>query len=240
MSFCDLTGKKALVTGGGRGIGFEIARTLRAAGAEVVISGSNAATLEKAAAELGATYVVADLSDPAQVDKLIAETNGVDILVNNAGITRDGLFIRQSDDQWRDVMNVNLDAAVKLTRGLIMAMSRKSFGRVINITSIVAHMGNIGQTNYIAAKSAMTGFTKALSKEVARRNVTVNAIAPGFIETEMTAKLGEKTHQEFADMIPMRKFGSSQDIANAVRFLASEEAGYVTGTTLHVNGGMYV
>src|SRR5690606_4051796 len=150
-------------------------------------------TLEKAAAELGAAYVVADLSDPAQVDKLIAETNGVDILVNNAGITRDGLFIRQSDDQWRDVMNVNLDAAVKLTRGLIMAMSRKSFGRVINITSIVAHMGNIGQTNYIAAKSAMTGFTKALSKEVARRNVTVNAIAPGFIETEMTAKLGEKT-----------------------------------------------
>lgn len=240
MSFCNLTGKRALVTGGTRGIGKSIAQSLKDAGAEVIISGSNVEGLKQTANEIGATYIVADLDDETQVDSLIEQAKGIDILVNNAGITRDGLFIRQSDDQWNQVLRVNLDAAVRLTRGLLPAMSKKNWGRIINITSIVAHMGNIGQTNYITSKAAMTGFTKGLSKEVARKGVTVNAVAPGFIATSMTAEIPEKLVEKFKDMIPMMDFGQPENIAAAVRFLASDEAKYVTGTTIHVNGGMYV
>ena len=240
MSFCNLVGKRALVTGGSRGIGMAIAKELRSAGADVVISGTNVEALKKTADELGATYFAADLGNKEHVEGLAKEVGDVDILVNNAGITRDGLFMRQSDDAWDSVLRVNLDAAVCLTRAIVPNMTKKQWGRIINISSIVAHMGNVGQTNYITSKAALTGFTKGLAKEVARRNITVNCVAPGFIHTDMTASLSEKMIDKFNEMIAAQKFGTPEDIAAAVRFLASEEAGYMTGTTLHVNGGMYM
>ena len=240
MSFCNLVGKRALVTGGSRGIGMAIAKELRNAGADVVISGTNVEALKKTADELGATYFAADLGNKEHVEGLAKEVGDVDILVNNAGITRDGLFMRQSDDAWDSVLRVNLDAAVCLTRAIVPNMTKKQWGRIINISSIVAHMGNVGQTNYITSKAALTGFTKGLAKEVARRNITVNCVAPGFIHTDMTASLSEKMIDKFNEMIAAQKFGTPEDIAAAVRFLASEEAGYMTGTTLHVNGGMYM
>ncbi len=240
MSFCNLVGKRALVTGGSRGIGMAIAKELRNAGADVVISGTNVEALKKTADTLGATYFAADLGNKEHVEGLAKEVGDVDILVNNAGITRDGLFMRQSDDAWDSVLRVNLDAAVCLTRAIVPNMTKKQWGRIINISSIVAHMGNVGQTNYITSKAALTGFTKGLAKEVARRNITVNCVAPGFIHTDMTASLSDKMIDKFNEMIAAQKFGTPEDIAAAVRFLASEEAGYMTGTTLHVNGGMYM
>ncbi|MBI1363033.1 MAG: SDR family oxidoreductase [Proteobacteria bacterium] len=240
MSFCNLTGKVALVTGGSRGIGKAIAKELRNAGAEVIISGTNVDALKETAAEIGARYIAADLSDSAQVDRLAQEAGAVDILVNNAGITRDGLFIRQSDDAWNDVLRVNLDAAVRLTRALLPAMSKKNWGRIINISSIVAHMGNVGQTNYITSKAAITGFTKGLAKEIARKGVTVNCVAPGFIHTDMTSSLPEKMVEKFKEAIAAQTFGEPEHVAASVRFLASDEAAYITGATMHVNGGMYM
>ncbi len=240
MSFATLTDKRALVTGGSRGIGRAIAEQLKAAGAEVLISGSNPETLAKVAEELGVGFVAADLNQPDAITKLAEEVGAVDILVNNAGITRDALFSKQSEEQWAEVLRVNLDSAVALTRALLPNMTKNRWGRIVNISSIVAHMGNIGQTNYITAKAAITGFTKGLSKEVARRGVTVNCVAPGFIETSMTDKIPEKIRDEFVGQIPAKRFGSPQEIAAAVRYLASEEAAYTTGTTIHVNGGLYV
>lgn len=236
----SLQGLKCLVTGGSRGIGKGIAQALIAQGAEVVISGSNPKSLEIVAKEIGATFVAANLNDTVAINKLIEEVGHVDILVNNAGITRDGLFQRITEEDWNDVLQVNLKANVQLSNAFAKLMMKKRFGRIINITSVVAHMGNVGQTNYIASKAAITGFSKGLANEVARRGVTVNCVAPGFIETDMTEDMTEKAVEEMVAKIPSKKLGSIEDIAHAVTYLASKEAGYVTGTTLHVNGGLYL
>ncbi|MFZ2586690.1 MAG: beta-ketoacyl-ACP reductase [Alphaproteobacteria bacterium] len=241
MSFGDLTGLTALVTGGSRGIGRATALRLKANGAQVIIHGTNQAKLEQVADELGgARVIVADLMQPESIAKLAAEAGAVDIVVNNAGITRDALFVRQKADQWDDVLTVNLDRVVALTRALYPAMSSKGFGRIINITSIIAHTGNVGQTNYATAKAGLTGFTKALAKETARKGVTVNCVAPGFIATDMTDAVPEAIKENIQKSIPAQRFGSPDDVASAVAFLASREAGYITGSTVHVNGGMYV
>jgi 3-oxoacyl-[acyl-carrier protein] reductase len=240
MSLGNLSGLTALVTGGSRGIGLATATLLQAQGATVMVHGSTPANVEKAAAELGVKGIVADLFAEDSVAHIAAEAGPVDILVNNAGITRDGLFARQTQQQWDEVQLVNVSRVVALTRALLPHMASNGFGRIVNLTSVVAHMSNVGQTNYITAKSALTGFTKALAKEVARKGVTVNAVAPGFINTDMTAPIPEQLKEQFMKQIPAQRFGEPTEIAAAVAFLVSREAGYVTGTTLHVNGGMYV
>ena len=236
----SLEGLKCLVTGGSRGIGKGIAKALIAKGAEVIISGTSEESLKKTADEIGASFIAANLADEKALCALIEEAGHIDILVNNAGITRDGLFQRLSSDDWKDVMEVNFIANVKLSRGFSKSMMKKRFGRIINITSVVAHMGNVGQTNYIASKAAVTGFAKGLALEVARRGVTVNCIAPGFIETDMTNEMSEKAVADMTSKIPSKRLGTIDDIASAVTYLASKEAGYITGTTLHVNGGLYL
>lgn len=236
----SLEGLTCLVTGGSRGIGKGIAAFLKNKGANIVISGTNESALKQVADELGACYVVANLSEATGVEKLIAEAGDIDVLVNNAGITKDGLFQRISDDDWDAVLNVNMKATINLSKAFAQIMMKKRFGRIINITSVVAHMGNVGQSNYITSKAAVTGFSKALALEVARRGVTVNCVAPGFIQTDMTAEMTEKAVAEMAAKIPSKKLGEVDDIAGAVAYLASREAGYVTGTTLHVNGGLYL
>ncbi|MAI08140.1 MAG: beta-ketoacyl-ACP reductase [Magnetococcales bacterium] len=236
----SLEGLTCLVTGASRGIGKGVAEVLKAKGANIVISGTNEESLKKVADELEATYVVANLSQASGVEKLIAEAGDVDVLVNNAGITKDGLFQRISEDDWNAVLTVNMMATINLSKAFAQKMMKKKFGRIINITSVVAHMGNVGQSNYITSKAAVTGFSKALSLEVARRGVTVNCVAPGFIQTDMTNEMSEKAVEEMASKIPSKKLGEVADIANAVAYLASREAGYVTGTTLHVNGGLYL
>lgn len=245
MSFANLTGLTALITGGSRGIGRATAERLQELGATVIIHGSSETTVESAAKALGCHGVVANLLEEGSAAKLaeeaLAAADGrIDILVNNAGITRDGLFVRLGEEAWDEVLTVNVQRVVELSRALLPAMQKHEFGRIINLTSIVAHMGNVGQTNYITSKAAIGGFTKALAKEAARKGVTVNAIAPGFINTDMTAKIPEAIKEGFVKQIPAQRFGEAADIANAVAFLASKEAGYITGTTLHVNGGMYV
>ncbi|MGO4565116.1 3-oxoacyl-[acyl-carrier-protein] reductase [Rhizobium sp. 2YAF20] len=240
----DLTGRKALVTGASGGIGEEIARLLHKQGATVGLHGTRVEKLETLAAELGdrVRLYPADLSDRDAVKalgaKAEAELEGVDILVNNAGITKDGLFVRMSDEDWDNVIEVNLTSAFRLTRELTHPMMRRRFGRIINITSVVAVTGNPGQANYCASKAGMIGFTKSLAAEIATRNVTVNCVAPGFIESAMTGKLNDKQKEAIMGAIPMRRMGASAEIAAAVAYLASTEAGYVTGQTLHVNGGM--
>lgn len=240
----DLTGRKALVTGASGGIGEEIARLLHKQGATVGLHGTRVEKLETLAAELGdrVRLYPADLSDRNAVKalgaKAEAELEGVDILVNNAGITKDGLFVRMSDEDWDNVIEVNLTSAFRLTRELTHPMMRRRFGRIINITSVVAVTGNPGQANYCASKAGMIGFTKSLAAEIATRNVTVNCVAPGFIESAMTGKLNDKQKEAIMGAIPMRRMGASAEIAAAVAYLASTEAGYVTGQTLHVNGGM--
>lgn len=239
-----MTGRKALVTGASGGIGEEIARLLHKQGAIVGLHGTRVEKLEALAAELGdrVRLYPADLSDRDAVKalgaKAEAELEGVDILVNNAGITKDGLFVRMSDEDWDNVIEVNLTSAFRLTRELTHPMMRRRFGRIINITSVVAVTGNPGQANYCASKAGMIGFTKSLAAEIATRNVTVNCVAPGFIESAMTGKLNDKQKEAIMGAIPMRRMGSSAEIAAAVAYLASTEAGYVTGQTLHVNGGM--
>jgi len=240
MNFADLTGHTALVTGGSRGIGRATAEMLKELGATVIIHGSTGETVEKTAAELGVQGIAANLFDEGSVEKIATQAGQVDILVNNAGITRDVLFVRQNQQQWDEVMLVNVSRNIELTRTLLPHMLHKGYGRIINLTSIVAHMGNVGQTNYITAKSAISGFTKALSKEVARKGVTVNAVAPGFINTDMTAPIPDHIKEAFNKQIPAQRFGEANEVAAAIAFLASREAAYVTGTTLHVNGGMYV
>lgn len=244
-AFVDLTGLTALVTGGSRGIGKATAQLLKERGATVIIHGSSQETVEKTAAELNVVGLVADLFKPDSVAKISAflEQNvpeGIDILVNNAGITRDTLFVRQSAEQWNDVMTINVERVVQLTHAVLPAMQKKGFGRIICMTSIVAHMGNVGQTNYVASKAAIGGFVKALSKETARKGVTVNAIAPGFINTDMTAPIPDAIKETFVKQIPAQRFGEAREIAAAAAFLSSREAAYVNGTTLHVNGGMFV
>ncbi|WP_062212158.1 3-oxoacyl-[acyl-carrier-protein] reductase [Aureimonas sp. AU12] len=240
----DLTGRKALVTGASGGIGEAIARTLHAAGAVVGLHGTRREKLDEVAALLGerAHVFAADLGS-REDQKSLAETadatlGGVDILVNNAGITKDGLFVRMSDEDWDRVIEVDLTAAFRLTRGLTHQMMRRRYGRIINITSIVGVTGNPGQANYCAAKAGMIGFSKSLAQEIASRNVTVNCIAPGFIASAMTQKLNDKQKDAIMGAIPMKRMGDASEIASAALFLASEEAGYVTGQTIHVNGGM--
>ncbi len=240
----DLTGKKALVTGATGGLGEEIARMLHGAGATVGLHGTRAEKLESLAAELGdrAKIFPANLSDRDAVkalgQKAEAELEGVDILVNNAGITKDGLFVRMSDADWDAVLEVNLTAMFRLTRELTHPMMRRRYGRIINITSIVGVTGNPGQANYCASKAGMIGLTKSLAQEIASRNVTVNCVAPGFIESAMTEKLNDKQKEAIMGAVPMKRMGKGAEIAAAVLYLASNEAAYVTGQTLHVNGGM--
>ena len=240
----DLTGKAALVTGASGGIGGEIARVLHAAGATVGLSGTREAPLQELAASLGerAHVLPCDLSDSASVEALpkaaVAAMGSLDILVNNAGITRDNLSMRMSDDEWAQVIEVNLTSSFRLCRGAIKGMMKSRWGRIINITSIVGERGNAGQGNYAAAKAGLVGLSKSLAAEVASRNITVNCVAPGFIETAMTDKLTDDQKQKILVQIPSGRMGTPAEIAASVLFLASREAGYVTGTTLHVNGGM--
>lgn len=240
----DLTGRKALVTGATGGIGEEIARVLHAQGAIVGLHGTRVEKLEALAAELGERVKIfpANLSDREAVKalgaKAEAELDGVDILVNNAGITKDGLFVRMSDADWDNVLEVNLSAVFALTKELTHPMMRRRYGRIINITSVVGVTGNAGQVNYCASKAGMIGFTKALAQEIAPRNVTVNCVAPGFIESAMTGKLNDKQKEGIMGAIPMKRMGTGAEIASSVLYLASSESSYVTGQTLHVNGGM--
>jgi 3-oxoacyl-[acyl-carrier protein] reductase len=241
----DLSGKTALVTGASGGIGAAIARALYAQGARVVLSGTRAEQLGKLAAELGdrAFTEPCNLAIASEVDGLIAkaETVGggpVDILVNNAGITRDNLCLRMKDDEWDQVIAVNLTAPFKLSRAALRHMLRKRWGRIINITSVVGATGNPGQANYAAAKAGLVGLTKSLATEVAARNITVNCIAPGFILTAMTDALTTEQKAAILPRVPAGRIGEAQEVASAVVYLASNEAGYITGVTLHVNGGM--
>jgi 3-oxoacyl-[acyl-carrier protein] reductase len=240
----NLTGKGALVTGASGGIGGAIAKALRAQGAKVAVSGTNSERLEALASELGANVFVlpCDLRDRPAVNGLAdsaEETLGqVDILVNNAGITHDNLFMRMKDDEWDDVIAVNLSSVFVLTRGILRGMMRRRYGRIVNIASISGVLGNPGQGNYAASKAGLVGMTKSLAREVASRGVTANAISPGFIKTPMTDALTPKQVEAIAAAIPAQTFGKPEDVAAAVVFLASDEAAYVTGETIHVNGGM--
>ncbi len=241
----DLTGKTALVTGASGGIGGAIAKTLHGQGAKVVLSGTRAEALEAVRAELGerAFIATANLSDIASVEALTkaaedAAGSGIDILVNNAGITKDNLFMRMKDDEWDQVIAVNLTAAFRLSRAVLRGMMKRRWGRIIQITSIVGATGNPGQGNYAAAKAGLVGMTKSLAAEVASRNITVNAVAPGFIQTAMTDVLTDAQKEMISGRIPAGRMGMPAEIAAAVTYLASEEAAYVTGETIHINGGM--
>jgi 3-oxoacyl-[acyl-carrier protein] reductase len=241
----DLSGKTALVTGASGGIGAAIARTLHARGAKVALHGTKVEALEALAAELGANAVVvpANLSDPAQVEELFKKAEaalggGIDILVNNAGLTRDGLILRMKDEDWDRVINVNLTAGFRLSRAAVKGMMKRRWGRIIGITSVVGVTGNPGQVNYAASKAGMIGMSKALAQEVATRGITVNTVAPGMIATAMTDVLNDAQKDAMNSRIPAGRLGTPDDIAAAVLYLASNEAAYVTGQTLHVNGGM--
>jgi 3-oxoacyl-[acyl-carrier protein] reductase len=240
----DLTGKGALVTGASGGIGGAIAKALHGQGANVVISGTNKEKLDALASELGerVTVLPCDLRDRAAVaalaDSAEKALGQVDILVNNAGITHDNLFMRMKDEEWDDVIAVNLTSVFVLTRGILRNMMRRRYGRIVNIGSISAVLGNPGQPNYAASKAGLVGMTKSLAREVAARGITANAIAPGFISTPMTDALNEKQVEAIAAAIPAQTFGKPEHIAAAVAFLASDEASYVTGETIHINGGM--
>ena len=240
----DLTGKVALVTGASGGIGGAIAKSLHAQGATVVLSGTRAEALETLKTEIGSRAHVAtcNLSDSASVEALpkTAEqlAGSIDILINNAGVTRDNLFMRMKDDEWDQVIAVDLTAAFRLSRAVLRGMMKKRWGRIISITSVVGTMGNPGQGNYAAAKAGVVGMSKSLAYEVASRNITVNCVAPGFIATAMTDVLTDDQKKQISGRIPAGRMGQSHEIAAAVVYLASDEAGYVTGQTLHVNGGM--
>lgn len=240
----QLSGKTALITGASGGIGSAIAKNLSQQGAHVVLHGTRAGRLEELASEIGSnvSVVTANLSDRDAVGSLVAEaakaTGAIDILVNNAGITRDNLFMRMKDEEWDDVLEVNLTSSMLLCRSAIRAMMKARWGRIISISSIVGVTGNPGQTNYAASKAGMIGFSKSLAAEVASRGITVNIVAPGFIETPMTDELADEQKQKLLANVPAGRLGSSQEVAAAVSFLASEEAAYMTGSTLHVNGGM--
>ncbi|MSP42514.1 MAG: 3-oxoacyl-[acyl-carrier-protein] reductase [Alphaproteobacteria bacterium] len=240
----DLTGKHALVTGATGGIGGAVARLLHARGAVVGLSGTRVETLKELAADLGArTHILpCDLSDAAAVEALPKQAEEalgqIDILVNNAGLTRDNLFLRMKDAEWDVVLNVNLTSAFKLSRGVLRGMMKRRWGRIISITSVVGVTGNPGQGNYAASKAGMIGMSKSLAQEIASRGITVNCVAPGMIKTAMTDALDEGQRERLLNVIPAGRLGDSADVANCVLFLACEEAAYITGQTLHVNGGM--
>jgi len=241
----DLTGKCALVTGASGGIGAAIAKALHAQGATVALSGTRVEALEKVAAELGGDRVrvtPGNLSDAATTEQLVKDAESamgrIDILVNNAGLTRDQLAMRMKDEDWAQVLEVNLTAAFRLSRGVLRGMMKRRWGRIIGITSIVGVTGNPGQANYAASKAGMIGMSKALAAEVASRNITVNCVAPGFIATAMTDALNGDQKDKLSSAIPAGRMGEPSEIAAGVVYLASEEAAYVTGQTLHINGGM--
>lgn len=240
----ELAGKHALVTGASGGIGGAIAKALHSQGAQVGLSGTRMEPLEALAAQLGksAHVLPCDLSDPDAVEALpkqAEEAMGqVDILVNNAGIAADNLGVRMSDEQWNQVLEVNLTAAFRLSRAVLRGMMRRRWGRIISVTSVVGHIGNPGQANYAAAKAGLLGMSKALAQEVASRGITVNTVAPGFTQTAMIEGLDEAQHETLLARIPMGRLGTPEEVAAGVVFLASDEAGYVSGTTLHINGGM--
>ncbi len=240
----DLTGKTALITGASGGIGAAIARSLHGAGATVGLSGTRTAPLEELAAELGdrAHVLPCNLSDAEAVTALPKQATeamgSVDILINNAGITRDNLFMRMSEDEWQSVLDVNLTATFRLCKGVMRGMMKARWGRIVNITSIVGHTGNPGQANYAASKAGVLGMSKSLAYEVASRGITVNTIAPGFVTTAMTDKLSDDQKSAILTQVPAARMGQPEEIAAAAVYLASPEAGYLTGATLHVNGGM--
>lgn len=241
----DFTGKKALITGAAGGIGRAIAERLHANGATVFLTDVNEERLEELKSAPGGERVLtkaAALDDPAQIDALAQEaetqTGGIDILVNNAGITKDNLFMRMKDEDFQAVMQVNLMAAFRLTRAIIRPMMKRRYGRIISLSSIVGVMGNAGQANYAASKAGLIAMTKCLASEVAARGITANCIAPGFVKTPMTDALPQEIKEKLAKSIPMQRLGLPQDIAGAVAFLASDDASYITGQTLHVNGGL--
>jgi len=241
----DLTGKSALVTGASGGLGAAIARTLHSQGARVGLSGTRVDALEALAGDLGGDRVAVlpcNLSDPESLGGLAGAAEealeGVDVLVNNAGLTRDGLAMRMKDEDWDLVLQVNLTAAFRLSKALLRGMMKRRWGRIIGVTSIVGVTGNPGQTNYAASKAGMIGMTKSLAQEIASRGITVNCVAPGFIETAMTDALPDEQKEKLLAAIPVARLGQPADIAAAITYLASDEAAYVTGQTLHVNGGM--
>lgn len=240
----DLTGKTALITGASGGIGAEIARALHAAGATVALSGTRQDPLDQLAASLGerAYVLTCNLSNPEEVEGLVKRAvdamGSVDVLVNNAGITRDGLAMRMSDSDWQSVIDVNLTATFRLCRAAIRGMMKARWGRIVNISSVVGAIGNGGQANYAASKAGMVGMSKSLAAEVASRGITINCVAPGFITTAMTDKLNDDQKSKLLTQVPAGRMGEASEIAAAVLYLSSSEAGYVTGATLHVNGGM--
>jgi 3-oxoacyl-[acyl-carrier protein] reductase len=240
----DLSGRRALVTGASGGIGQAIARALHAQGAAVALSGTRVAALEELKAALGerAHVVAADLASQEGAEALIkgseAALGGLDVLVNNAGVTRDGLLLRMKDEDWQQVLDINLTAGFRLARAALRGMMKQRFGRIVGITSVVGATGNPGQANYAASKAGMVGFSKALAQEVAGRGITVNCIAPGFIETAMTGALNDEQRTRVLERIPAGRFGAVAEVAAGVVYLASAEAGYVTGQTLHINGGL--
>ena len=241
----NLDGKKALITGATGGIGSAIARALHSQGAEVILTGTRQSSLDNLVHELSDRVysIAADLGDKSSIDSLIKQiggisSDGVDIVINNAGIVRDNLLIRMKDEDWNQVLDINLFAGYKLIQGLMRGMMKRRWGRIIGISSVVGTTGNPGQANYAAAKAGMIGFSKALAQEVATRGITVNVIAPGMIRTNMTDNLSEDQSARLISTIPLGRLGNPDDIAASVIYLASDEASYVTGVTLHVNGGM--
>ncbi|GAB2924472.1 3-oxoacyl-ACP reductase FabG [Rheinheimera gaetbuli] len=245
-NFISLEGKVVLVTGASRGIGRAIAEQLAALGAKVV----GTATSDKGAADISAYLgdkgcgLVLNVADTASIETCLEQIKtqfgDIDILVNNAGITRDNLLMRMKDDEWFDIMQTNLNSVYRLSKAVLRSMMKKRFGRIISIGSVVGSMGNAGQTNYAAAKAGVLGFTKSLAREVASRGITVNAIAPGFIDTDMTKELSDEQKQAIFGQVPANRLGQPEEIAATVAFLASNQAAYITGETIHVNGGMYM
>ena len=240
----DVSGRKVMLTGGTGGLGKAIAKRLVDSGAIVTISGTKKTVLDEISSELSqnAFFLVNDLSESGAVEKLLSfayeKMGEVDILINNAGITRDGLMVRMGDDDWLDVIAINLTAGFKLARGCLKSMMKNRWGRIINISSVVGFTGNPGQANYAASKAGIIGMTKSLAAEVASRNITVNCIAPGYIKTAMTESLTEKQTSELLKLVPSGRMGVPEDIAASVLYLSSEEASYLTGQTIHINGGL--
>ena len=245
----NFSGQVALVTGASKGIGRKIAKDLASHGVKVALAARSVSAIEEAATAIrqqGGTSLAVrmDISSSEQIDEGVElvrqHFDKIDILVNNAGIVRDNLFLRMREEEWRAVLSTNLDGVYHTTKAVIGGMIRQRFGRVINITSVVGQMGNAGQVNYAASKGALIAFTKSLARELGGRNVTVNSVAPGFIDTDMTRDLPEKTRRELEATIPLKRLGMPEDVAFGVRFLASKEAGYITGHVLNINGGMYM
>jgi 3-oxoacyl-[acyl-carrier protein] reductase len=235
------TSRTALITGASRGIGLACAQALASAGARVILAARDAAKLEAASAAIpGSTWVTLDIASQESIKEAFAKAGPVDILVNNAAVTKDGLALRLKKDDWDMVLSTNLTGAFLAIQQVMQGMMKERWGRIINISSIVGETGNPGQANYVASKAGLIGLTKSLAQEIASRNITVNAIAPGFIDTDMTAVLSEQLKQNMLAHIPLKRFGKPEDVAAAVKFLASEEASYITGAVLNVNGGMYM